>query len=119
MASRRVHAGLTMGCGISVSLGTVAKLMRAHSVVGVPTRRKYHRKNTSATTQDLLNRTFDRGDLNQVWVSDATQHPTRGGVLYCFGRAGYQLEKDCWLLDQLEPNQPLGYQCIGYSHKTP
>lgn len=81
--SRRVHTELTMGHGISVSLGTVAKLMRAHSVVGVPTRRKYHRKNTSATAQDLLNRTFDRGDLNQVWVTDATQHPTREGVFYC------------------------------------
>jgi putative transposase len=81
--SRRVHAELTLGRGVAVSLGTIAKLMRVHGVAGVPTRRKWRRKNTSATAEDLLNRSFDRGDLDQVWVTDITQHPTREGVLYC------------------------------------
>lgn len=71
-----------MGRGVAVSLGTVEKLMRIHGVAGVPTRRKWRRKNT-ATAEDLLNRSFDRGEVNQVWVTDITQRPTREGVLYC------------------------------------
>ena len=81
--SMRIHAELTLGRGVAVSLGTVEKLMRIHGVVGVPTRRKWRRKNNVATAEDLLNRSFDRGGLNQVWVTDITQHPTREGVLYC------------------------------------
>lgn len=81
--SRRVHAELTMGRGVEVSLGTVEKLMREHGVVGVPTRRKWRKKNPATTAEDLLNRSFDRGDINQVWVTDITQHATSEGVLYC------------------------------------
>ena len=81
--SMRIHAELTLGRGVAVSLGTVEKLMRIHGVVGVPTRRKWRRKNNVAIAEDLLNRSFDRGCLNQVWVTDITQHPTREVVLYC------------------------------------
>ena len=81
--SRRVHAELTLGRGIQVSLGSIEKLMRIEAIAGVPTKRKWRRKNTSATAGDLLNRNFDRGEINQVWVTDITQHNTREGVLYC------------------------------------
>jgi len=81
--SRRVHAELTLGRGVPVSLGFIEKLMRLQGVVGVPSRRKWRRKSNAATSEDLLNRKFDRGELNQVWVTDITQHNTREGVLYC------------------------------------
>ena len=81
--SKSILAELALGRGVAVSLETVEKLMPIHGVVGVPARRKWRRKNNVATAEDLLNRSFDRGGFNHVWVTDIFQHPTREGVLYC------------------------------------
>ena len=80
---RRVHAELTLGLGIAASRPLVERVMREQALSGLPTRRKYRRKTTAATSSDLLNRQFDHGVKDRVWVADITQHPTREGVLYC------------------------------------
>jgi putative transposase len=52
---------------------------------GLPTRR--HRDKTNlghrASTEDLVNRVFDRDGPNQLWMTDITEHPTREGKLHC------------------------------------
>lgn len=80
---RRVHAELTLGLGIAASRPLVERVMREQALSGLPTRRKYRRKSTVATSSDMLNRQFDHGVKDRVWVTDITQHPTREGVLYC------------------------------------
>ncbi len=72
-----------------------------------------------AFEKTLVSVTPTTANLLGSGVATTTGMQAREGVLYCAGRARYQLEQDCWLLDQLEPNQPLGYQYIGYGYKTP
>ncbi|MGP5731556.1 IS3 family transposase, partial [Arthrobacter rhombi] len=36
-----------------------------------------------ATADDLVNRKFHRLALNELWVTDITEHPTREGKVYC------------------------------------
>lgn len=36
-----------------------------------------------ATADDLVNRKFHRLALNELWVTDITEHPTREGKIYC------------------------------------
>jgi putative transposase len=73
--------------GEVVSAKTVAKLMRAGNIVGISPRRF-----TPVTTlpgPDLVNRRFDRGRLNAVWISDITYLDTDEGWLYlCAVRDG-------------------------------
>ena len=83
--SRRVHAELTMGLGISVSKPTVEKIMRSNNIYGLPTKGKYRKKTNIATAGDLVNRDFGRKGPNQLWVTDITEHPTGEGKLYCAG----------------------------------
>lgn len=35
------------------------------------------------TALDLVDRSFDRTEPDQLWVTDITEHPTREGKLYC------------------------------------
>lgn len=44
--SRRVHAELTMDLGISVSKPTTEKIMRSNGIYGLPTKRKYRKRQT-------------------------------------------------------------------------
>jgi transposase InsO family protein len=83
--SRRVHAELTMGLGISVSKPTVEKIMSSNGIYGLPTKRKYRKKTNAPTASDLVNRDFGRKGPNQLWVTDITEHPTGEGKLYCAG----------------------------------
>ncbi|SFQ77800.1 Transposase InsO and inactivated derivatives [Amycolatopsis rubida] len=66
-----------------VSRKTVAKLMRAAGLAGIP--RPQTRKNpkVEVRSEDLVNRNFLRTQPNLLWVCDITEHPTREGKLYC------------------------------------
>ena len=82
--SRRVHAELTLGRGITVGDHAVELLMRRAGLQGVTGRPKYRRGlRPEATASDLVNRQFARAGRDQLWVTDITEHPTREGKLYC------------------------------------
>jgi putative transposase len=82
--SRRVHAELTLGRGISVGFHAVELLMRRAGLQGVTGRPKFRRGlRPEATAADLVQRQFTRTGPDQLWVTDITEHPTREGKLYC------------------------------------
>jgi putative transposase len=82
--SRRVHAELTLGRGISVGYHAVELLMRRAGLQGVTGRPKFRRGlQPEATADDLVKRQFARAGCDQLWVTDITEHPTREGKLYC------------------------------------
>jgi putative transposase len=82
--SRRIHAELTLGRGISVGYHAVELLMRRAGLQGVTGRPKFRRGlRPEATASDLVNRQFNRAGRDQLWVTDITEHPTREGKLYC------------------------------------
>jgi putative transposase len=76
---RRVNAELVYGHGVVVNRKTVRKIMRAQGLHGLPGSRKTFRsKANMATAADLVERRFDRLAPDQLWVTDITEHPTRG-----------------------------------------
>lgn len=81
--ARRVHAELTLGRGISVGHNQVELLMRRAGLQGVTGRRRWKRIRPDVTAVDLVDRKFNRGGPNQLWVTDITEHPTREGKVYC------------------------------------
>ncbi len=81
--ARRVHAELTLGRGIAVSYGTVELLMERAGLSGVSGRRKWRRGQIDSAAYDLVERDFARTGVNQLWVTDITEHPTREGKIYC------------------------------------
>ena len=81
--SRRVHAELTKGRGIFVSTNLVAILMHAAGIAGLPGPAKVKRIKGTPSAEDLVERKFARLDLDELWVSDITEHPTREGKVYC------------------------------------
>jgi putative transposase len=59
--------------------------MRVAGIEGVyrRTRRGCTRRDPRAElSEDLVNRRFDAGAPNQLWVSDVTEHPTEGDKVY-------------------------------------
>ena len=82
--SRRVHAELTLGRGITVGFHAVELLMRRAGLQGVTGRPKFRRGlRPEATAADLVKRQFARASCDQLWVTDVTEHPTREGKVYC------------------------------------
>jgi putative transposase len=81
--ARRVHAELTLGLGVAVGHGAVEMLMRRAGLHGVSGRPKWSRVRTTPTAGDLVDRQFGRDGVNQLWVTDITEHHTREGKLYC------------------------------------
>lgn len=82
--SRRVHAELTLGRGITVGFHAVELLMRRAGLQGITGRPKFRRGlRPEATASDLVKRQFARACCDQLWVTDITEHPTREGKLYC------------------------------------
>ncbi len=79
-----IHAELTEG-GEGINHKRVARLMRAHGIVGV-TRRKPHwttrRDPRAVAAPDLVERTFRAERPDQLWVADITYVPTWAGFLY-------------------------------------
>lgn len=90
--SPRILADLRAG-GEVVSRKTVAKVMRDNAIRGISPRpwRPVTTINDSAPCQipDLVERRFDRGELDAVWTSDITYLATGQGWLYlCAVRDG-------------------------------
>jgi len=83
--SRRVHAELVKGRGVHVGERLVALLMRNAGIAGLPGPAKVKRIKGIPTSDDLVERKFARGDLNELWVTDITEHRTREGKVFCCG----------------------------------
>jgi putative transposase len=81
--SRRVHAELTLGLGITVGHGAVEMLMRRAGIKGLPGNRRPRPRHQTPTASDLVHRDFARPVPDQLWVTDITEHPTREGKVYC------------------------------------
>ena len=81
--TRRVHAELTLGHGISVGHNAVEMLMRRARVQDICGRPRFRRVPNVATAADLVERQFQREDSDRLWVTDITEHPTREGKVYC------------------------------------
>jgi transposase InsO family protein len=81
--ARRVHAELRLGRGIIVGHGAVELLMRRACLVGLPGTRNRRLKPDTPNASDLVDRQFLRDGVNQLWVTDITEHPTREGKVYC------------------------------------
>ena len=98
----RVRADLR-GEGVKVSKKTVAKIMRNLGLKGVFPRRfktTTLRDNADTYPEDLAQRNWDKGEVNQVWVGDITYLKTWEGWLYL-----------AVVMDaQLPPNHRLGHR---------
>jgi putative transposase len=82
--SRRLHAELTLGRGITVGYHAVELLMRRAGLQGLSGRPKHRRGlRPEATAANLVDRQFARDGRDQLWVTDITEHPTREGKVYC------------------------------------
>ncbi|HTU29560.1 MAG TPA: IS3 family transposase [Solirubrobacteraceae bacterium] len=75
----RVHAELALGLGEPVNRKRVARLMRQVGIQGA--RRRKGRKNlvNAATEEDLVHRQFTVAELDRLWRTDITEHPTAEG----------------------------------------
>jgi transposase InsO family protein len=80
---RRVHAELTMGRGLIVGHGTVELLMARAGLKGATGAPKWRRARPDLLAGDLVDRRFTREGVDQLWVTDITEHPTREGKVYC------------------------------------
>jgi transposase InsO family protein len=81
--SRRVHAELTKGRDVWVSERLVAVLMQKAGVAGLPGPAKVKRIKGIPTADDLVQRKFERLEIDELWVTDITEHPPREGKVYC------------------------------------
>jgi putative transposase len=79
----RIHAELVLGLGETVNRKRVARLMREAGLQGV--HRRKGRKNlvNTATEEDLVHRQFAVAELDRLWLTDITEHPTAEGKVYC------------------------------------
>ncbi|QZN87081.1 IS3 family transposase [Cellulomonas sp. C5510] len=73
---RRVHAELTLGRGLTVWQGTVAMLMQRAGLKGIGGRPKWRRPHPDLISTDMVDRRFRREGLDQLWVTDITEHHT-------------------------------------------
>ena len=80
---RRIHAELTIGMEIPCSSRLVSVLMTKAGIVGLPGPTRVKRLKGVATADDLVNWKFHRLNLNELWVTDITEHPTREGKVFC------------------------------------
>jgi putative transposase len=81
----RVHAELCDDYGVGVGRKRVARLMRAHGLVGCHRRRRrgLTRSDPAATpAPDLVGRLFDPGAPDRTWFADISYVPTGQGWLY-------------------------------------
>jgi putative transposase len=81
--SRRVHAELTMARGIAASERLIAVLMHNAGIAGLRGPARVKRIKGTPTADDLVERKFARSELDQLWVTDITEHRTREGKIFC------------------------------------
>jgi putative transposase len=83
--SPRVHAELRLGLGTRCSRKRVERLMRQAGVAGIHRRRRRgctRRDLAAVPSDDLVNRAFDPGEPDRLWVMDVTEHATDEGKVY-------------------------------------
>lgn len=80
---RRVHAELTLGRGLTVWQETVAMLMQRAGLKGIGGRPKWRRPHPDLISTGMVDRRFGREGLDQLWVTDITEHHTREGKVCC------------------------------------
>jgi putative transposase len=78
-----VHAELTKARSVHVSLNLVTLLMAQAGIAGLPGPARVRRIKGTPTADDLVERKFARDELDELWVSDITEHRTREGKVYC------------------------------------
>ena len=81
--ARRVRAELTKARGVHVSLNLVTLLMHNAGIAGLPGPAKVRRIKGTPSADDLVERKFARSALDELWVTDITEHRTREGKVYC------------------------------------
>ncbi len=74
---RRVHAELTLGRGLTVWHRTVSMLMQRAGLKGIGGRLKWRRPHRDLISTDLVDRQFRREGLDELGVTDITEHHTR------------------------------------------
>jgi hypothetical protein len=79
----RVHAELRLGMGVRVGRKRVARLLRLLDRAGISHRAKRYRRPAAAVHEDLVKRRFVADGPDRLWCTDITEHPTRGGKVYC------------------------------------
>lgn len=82
--SRRVRAELIQGRGIGVSERLVWRLMQDAGIHGLPGSTKARKNKGIPTSDDPVERRCARSRLNELWVSDITEQPTREAKVYCW-----------------------------------
>jgi transposase InsO family protein len=73
---RRVHAELTHAHGVFVSANLVNLLMHNAAIAGLSGPGRAYRNSGVPTGETRVNRRFNRDGLNELWVSDITEHKT-------------------------------------------
>lgn len=105
--SPRITAELAERFQISINRKTVAKRMRLMGIEGISPRvfapvttiQSSHK----STLPDHVNRLFDTGELNRVWISDITYLRTGEGWLYlCAVRDGHSRRVLGWAIDSVQ-----------------
>jgi transposase InsO family protein len=81
--ARRVRAELIQARGVHVSKYLVTLLMHDAGLAGLPGPAKVRRIKGAPSADDLVERKFARSELDELWVTDITEHRTREGKVYC------------------------------------
>ena len=73
---------MVLGLGEQVNRKRVARLMRQARLQGIYRRKGRKNLVNAATEEDLVRRQFHVDALDQLWLTDITEHPTAEGKLY-------------------------------------
>lgn len=82
--SPRIHDELRYQ-GQRYGKNRIARLMKAHAIVGIPQRRRWRKKKSGQRPEGIKNqlkRDFSASHVNQKWVTDITYIRTGEGFLY-------------------------------------
>lgn len=81
---RRVQAELADAYDHVVNKKLVRAIMREQDISGLPKRRRGRANMINrATSENLVNRDFERSGPNMLWMTDITEHLTREGRVFC------------------------------------
>ncbi|WP_127934049.1 DDE-type integrase/transposase/recombinase [Nonomuraea polychroma] len=78
-------------------------LMRRAGLADLSGRPKWRRAGPDQIARDLVERAFTRNGLNQLWITDITEHPTREGKVYrCVVLDAYSRRVVGWSIDSTQ-----------------
>jgi transposase-like protein len=82
--ARRIKAELADIYGQVVIKKLIRSVMAEQGICGLPSRRRRRTNQVHLPSfDDLVNRDFERDGPNHLWMTDITQHPTRGRKVHC------------------------------------